>query len=125
MALTDERKKELEELWDSYFYPNTQTLINKLGITDHDELKEKEAEISFEKLVELYEHPIEGNFDEEHLRKIHKYIFEELYDWAGEYRYVDMQKQTGFTEYQNISKYLNGELRLMHEELKTSEVFVI
>lgn len=118
MALTDERKQELEDLWDSYFYPGTQTLINKMGITDYNELKEKEAEVSFEKLVELYETPIEGKFDADHLRKIHKYIFQDLYDWAGEYRYVDMQKQTGFTEVRNIPKYLDGELRLMHEELK-------
>lgn len=58
MALTNERIEEINRLWDSYFYPETTTLKNKLNIMDPDELKEKEAEITFEKLVELYENPI-------------------------------------------------------------------
>ena len=53
MALTPEKLQEIDEAWNSYFYPGTQTLKNKYNITDYDELKEKEAEISFEKLVEL------------------------------------------------------------------------
>lgn len=118
MALDPELEKYLTKQWESYFYPGTQTLINKFGITDPDELKVKEAEISFEKLVELYENPIVGEFNAEHLRNIHKYIFGDLYEWAGEYRYVDMRKQTGFTNWENISKYLDGELELMHNELK-------
>lgn len=118
MGLTPEKRKELLSAWESYFYPGTQTLINKYGITDAEELKNKEAEISFEKLVELYENPIVGDFDSEHLRNIHYYIFSDLYEWAGEYRYVDMQKQTGFTKWENIHEYLSNELKLMHEELK-------
>ncbi len=118
MALPDERQRELDRLWDSYFYPETNTLINKLNITDPDELKEKEAEITFERLVELYENPIQGNFDKEHWKEIHKYLFGDLYDWAGEYRYVNMQKKTGFTDCRNIDIYLTGELDLMKEELK-------
>ena len=55
--------KFVEQQWQSYFYPNTNTLKNKLNIIDYNELKEKEAEISFEKLVELYENPIVGTFD--------------------------------------------------------------
>ncbi len=118
MALTPEKLQEIDEAWNSYFYPGTQTLKNKYNITDYDELKEKEAEISFEKLVELYDNPIVGDFDAEHLRNIHKYIFGDLYEWAGEYRYVDMRKQTDFTKWENIPEYLNGELKLMHEEIK-------
>lgn len=115
MEMSDEKRLE-DERWKAYFYPNTNTLKNKLNITDYDELQVKESEITFEKLVELYENPIVGNFDSLHLRNIHKYLFEDLYDWAGEYRTVNMQKQTGFTDYRNIEKYLNGELELMHGE---------
>lgn len=114
MELTNNDNEEMR--WNSYFYPGTQTLKNKLNIIDAEMLKQKEAEISFEKLVELYENPIVGNFDSQHLKDIHKYIFEDLYDWAGEYRYVNMQKQTGFTDYNSISEYLSGELKLMNEE---------
>ncbi len=118
MAISEEREAELNRLWESYFIPGTETLKNKLGITDPDELKEREAEITFEKLVELYENPIEGNFDKEHWIKIHRYLFEDIYDWAGEFRYVDMMKETGFTHHENIETYLTEELRLMNEVLR-------
>lgn len=114
MELINDRSEE--ERWNDYFYPGTQTLKNKLNIIDSEELKSKEAQISFEKLVQLYENPIFGNYDSQHLKDIHKYIFEDLYDWAGEYRTVNMQKQTGFTDYRSIDEYLTGELKLMNEE---------
>ena len=112
MAITNEKLEEIDRLWNSYFFPNTETLRNKLNIYDKEELQEKEAEITFERLVELYE-----NFDEEHWKQIHRYIFGDLYDWAGEYRYVNMQKETGFTDVTNIEYFLNGELKLMNAEI--------
>lgn len=117
MVITNEKIEEVDRLWNSYFFPNTETLRNKLNIYDKEELQEKEAEITFERLVELYENPIQGNFDEEHWKQIHRYIFGDLYDWAGEYRYVNMQKETGFTNVQNIGYFLNGELKLMNAEI--------
>ncbi len=117
MAVTNEMLEEINRLWDSYFFPGTNTLRNKLGIYDYDELKQKEAEITFEKLVELYINPIQGNFDVEHWKNIHKYLFEDIYDWAGEYRYVNMQKETGFTDVHSIDYFLNGELKLMNAEI--------
>lgn len=107
---------KITKLWESYFYPGTNVLKNKMNITDYDELKKKEAETSFEKLVELYENPIQGSFDKEHLKAIHKYIFGDLYEWAGEYRYVDMVKETGFTQWPFIDYYLTKELELMKKE---------
>lgn len=117
MAVTNEKLEEINRLWDSYFFPGTNTLRNKLGIYDYDELKQKEAEITFEKLVELYINPIQGNFNVNHWKNIHKYLFEDIYDWAGEYRYVNMQKETGFTDVHSIDYYLNGELKLMNAEI--------
>lgn len=114
----EQTNEQIDKLWDSYFYPGTITLKNKLKIEDYDELKKEEAEKSFERLVELYENPIVGNFNKEHLKKIHKYIFQDVYDWAGEYRYVDMAKQTTFTEHQNIDHYLDDLFKTMHEELQ-------
>jgi cell filamentation protein len=119
LALTNEKIEEINRLWDSYFFPGTNILRNKLNIHDNDELKQKEAEITFEKLVDLYIKPIQGNFDSEHWKNIHKYLFEDIYDWAGEYRYVNMRKETGFTEVQNIGIFLDGELELMNQGIKS------
>lgn len=116
MELNNEYEEKIDRLWNSYFYPGTTTLKNKLDITDPDELKNKEAEISFERLVDLYETPIKGDFDKEHLKNIHRYLFGDIYDWAGEYRYVEMRKETGFTESRFIDQYLTGELELMSKE---------
>lgn len=111
--------KEYLEAWDAYFYPGTNTLKNKLDIMDREELKIKDAEISFERLVELYENPIRGNFDKEHLCAIHRYIFGDLYDWAGKYRTVYMQKNNSyFAGVDKIDLYLTEDLNAMREGQK-------
>ena len=69
--------------WEDYFIDGTDVLKNKLGITEKEELKEKETEITLRKLVELYERPIEGNFDKEHYCNLHKYLFGDIYDFAS------------------------------------------
>ena len=106
-----------DEAWNSYFYPNTNVLKNKKGIMDKDELKEVEAEVSFEKLVELYEKPIDGEFNKQHLCDIHRYLFDTIYDWAGEYRIVLMQKNNSyFAEAAEIDERLIRTCKEMNEE---------
>ena len=48
------------------------------------------------RLYELLNKPIKGNFDLKHLQSIHKYIFQDLYIWAGEIRTVDIAKDNMF-----------------------------
>ena len=86
---------ENDKLWDDYLYPGTTVLKNNFGCTDFDELKEKEVSISLKKLLELNDKPLDYGCDAEHLKKIHRYIFEEIYPFAGEYRKVNMRKQIG------------------------------
>ncbi len=68
---------------------------NKLGITDSAELARIEEKISKQKAVEMFEsgylESLEaGTF--EGLAKIHKYLFDEIYDFAGEVRKVNISK---------------------------------
>ena len=70
-------------------------LENKLGITDSAELARIEEKISKQKAVEMFEsgylESLEaGTF--ESLAKIHKYLFDEIYDFAGELRKVNISK---------------------------------
>lgn len=102
--------------WEEYFYPNTNILKNKKGIMDREELREVEAEITFEKLVELYENPIEGNFDKKHLCDIHRLLFDSIYEWAGDYRTVLMRKNTSFAEAHEIDNLLDLACKEMNEE---------
>ncbi len=77
---------------DIYVYEGTDVLINKLGILDFEELKEAEAHYCGNALAELVEDPEKGNFDEIHLQRIHYRIFSDIYEWAGEFRKVNIEK---------------------------------
>ena len=68
------------------------TLKNLLGITDYKELKQAETDIGYAKLINAHEEIIE-KCDENLLKKIHKHIFEDIFEWAGEYRTVPIEKE--------------------------------
>ena len=70
-------------------------LENKLNITDPTELAREEERISKRKAKEMFEtgflNKIEaGTF--ESLKQIHKYLFEDIYNFAGEFRKVNIAK---------------------------------
>lgn len=71
------------------------TLENKLGITDSLELARQEEKISKKKAVELFE---SGRLDSmqagtvDSLKKIHQILFEDIYEFAGEIRTVNLAK---------------------------------
>jgi len=113
---------ENDRLWNTYFYPNTNILINNCGIMkDRDMLKEVEATNSFNKLLELQDKPIDMNFDKHHLKKIHEYIFKDVYPFAGDFRFVNMKKARGsfltINEQQDIDRYLNELFEDVEKEL--------
>ena len=86
-------------------YEGTTCLINKFGIQDDKQLSLIEGQITFAKGSELERNPMNGNFDFEHYRAIHKYLFDELYEWAGKIRTVDMSKKgTNFAKANEIEK---------------------
>lgn len=119
MTNEEQFSEEYLNKWNEYFYPNSNVFKNKLNIYDYNELKAKDAELSFERLVELREKSIKGNFDKEHFIKIHKYIFQDLYEWAGEYRTVYMAKNNSyFAPVNMIDIYLEDAFKLMKEEIK-------
>lgn len=74
-------------------YEGTSCLINKFDIHDDKQLSKIEAEITLAKISILENSPISEEFDLEHYKSIHRFIFEDLYDWAGEFRQVDISKK--------------------------------
>ena len=84
-------------------YEGTTCLINKFDIRDENKLSEIEANITFAKTAMLDDAPIKGNFDFEHYKKIHEFLFCDLYDWAGQIRTVNIsKKRTSFTDFKQI-----------------------
>jgi cell filamentation protein len=72
-----------------YCYPGTDILKNKLGIKDDNALTIAEREITSLKLLMLYNMPIMEKINFQNLCKIHKIIFEDIYEWAGLIRHGD------------------------------------
>ena len=70
-------------------------LENKLNITDSAELARMEEKISKKKAVELFENRYVDQYKPgtfQMLAAIHKYLFDEIYDFAGKIRTVNMAK---------------------------------
>ncbi|MCE4372211.1 Fic/DOC family protein [Xanthomonas hortorum] len=77
---------------DPACYPGTDVLINKLNIVDPEALKVAEAAFAATAVesIELGAPP----FDLAYLRDLHRQLFDEVYDWAGRLRTVDIAKGT-------------------------------
>ena len=99
---------------DPYIQENG-TLKNKLGISDYDKLNLAEKDITFSKFLDV-KRTFRTKFDISYIKSIHKHIFEDIFDWAGEFRKVPVYKEEvvipglslDYTEPKNIEKELTA-----------------
>ncbi len=95
-------------------------LKNLLGITDSKELSKAEADIGFLKLIDIDSVHIDY-FDSDLLKRIHKHIFEDIFEWAGEYRSVPLVKEElvlpGYSIPYSAPSEIMGELEKKIHEL--------
>jgi cell filamentation protein len=61
-------------------------LVNRFHIQDGEKLQQIERDISYAKILYLGSHPIKGTLNLKYLQRIHRYIFEDIYTWAGRIR---------------------------------------
>ncbi len=75
-------------------YPGSDVLINKFNIQDKELLEKFEIQKVFAKLLGLDVKPtrIAYTYDAEHLINIHKYLFGDIYEWAGVFRGENLYK---------------------------------
>lgn len=99
---------------DPYCYPNSRILRNKFGIQDAVELEAAERRLAKYRAEELLNKPVLGKFDFAHLQKIHHYLFQDIYDWAGKVRTVDIAKGDIFC----LCFAINSEAHRIFTELK-------
>ena len=85
---------------DTYCYPGTDVLRNKAEITNVQDLDIYEGELSTLRSIEILESPIAGQFDLAHLQRIHLALFQDVYDWAGKIRTVDISR--GNSRFANV-----------------------
>ena len=76
---------------DPYIQENG-TLKNKLGINDYDRLNLAEKDITFSKFLNI-DNAFSSKFNIEYLKEINKYIFDDIFDWAGSFRTVPIYKE--------------------------------
>lgn len=74
---------------DPYVFPGTSVLRNRLGITDFQTLERVERRLVVQR---TRQGPPTGDFDLAHLKAIHRHLFQDIYDWAGQLRTVDIAK---------------------------------
>lgn len=99
-----------------YCYPETNILINKLDIHDSNKLFELEKQIVLAKLFILRQNTSIHKFDKSHFLYIHKFLFEDLYPFAGKFRTENISKgEFTFASWQ----YIEPELTKLLDELKS------
>jgi cell filamentation protein len=74
---------------EDFQLPGASTPTNKLGIANPHALAAAVTECSSRRLAELQASPIRGGFDASHLQEIHRYLYQDVYDWAGELRRIE------------------------------------
>lgn len=76
-----------------YVDPDSGVMFNKLGITDRDALRDAEYKLTRLRGLELQNSPVVGRYDLEHYKSIHKHLFQDVYDWAGQVRTINFSKR--------------------------------
>ena len=77
---------------DRYVDPVTKVSYNKLGLRRRSELAAADYRMSDVRLMQLMLEPIRGLYDLDHLERLHRHVFGDLYDWAGEYRAINFSR---------------------------------
>lgn len=106
--------------YDHYVYPGTNVLKNKFGITDSRKLEAAERESTNLRAGQLQNQGVTGKFDKEHLRALHKYIFGDVYDWAGEFREINIYK--GTSDFADVDR-IGTELDVLFKDIQDKDYF--
>lgn len=118
--------------YSRYCYPNSDVLKNKRDIKDYDKLMETEKIITTFKLSKLClnQFPFPQTFDYKHYLSIHKYLFEDIYEFAGTIRDENTYKSsepfksgnTHFCDAINILNYLKYTLKIMKSDIAYNKI---
>lgn len=96
-----------------YCYPGTDVLINRFDVRDPAKLLEMERRFTMYRYAELMRRGMKGHFDLKYLQKIHQYLFQDIYPWAGKLRMVNISKGHAFCLY----PYIEIQFEEMYQKL--------
>lgn len=99
-----------------YCYKDSKILRNKFNIRNFDGLKRVETDITIIKQNYMLTNPISGKFTTNHLCRIHEFLFEDIYRFAGHFRKEAIKK--GDTTFLN-EKDISTKMKLLCNKLKS------
>ncbi|OAH41470.1 cell filamentation protein [Sphingobium yanoikuyae] len=103
---------------DPYTYPGSDTLRNRLGITDDKLLTEAERRFTLARGAEAARMTFPGTA--EGYRALHRHLFQDVYDWAGQDRTVNIAK--GGSRFAAVS-YIGRELDKLFADMRDKNEF--
>lgn len=101
-----------------YCYPGTTVLRNIPGYKDQRKLETYERIVTGERLLRLSQTPISGRFNLKHLIMIHKFIFADIFPFAGKIREENISK--GDFRFAQVP-YIESSANVLFEQLKTEK----
>jgi len=99
-----------------YCYPPDYSVLkNKLDLRDADLLERAERRLVVQRVLEGI--PV-GDFDLAHLKAIHRQMFQDIFDWAGEIRTTEISK--GGSQFQ-FRQYIETGMADVHRRIKAHD----
>ena len=102
---------------DPYSDPVTGVLYKRLKLRSAAALEAAEREITHAALILLDESPVSPSYDLPHLREIHRRIFGDIYEWAGQVRTVAIAKGAVFC----LPQYVESSAAVIFRELQDED----
>lgn len=99
---------------DPYRYPGTNVLKNRAGLRDAETLEQFELEMV---ALRAEEGPPRGNFTHVHYRRVHRHLFQDVYDWAGKDRTIRTGKGGNWFCF---PEHIDGEMARLFAQVKRS-----
>lgn len=109
------------EFIDPYLYPGTEVPQNIPGIRDPQAASRFERRETLVRRRELERDPVQGDFDLAHLCEIHRRLYQDVWEWAGQIRTVVISKGAStFLHPSRIEAAFGG----IHEDLRHSALLI-
>lgn len=103
---------------DPYLDAKTGILRNLVAATTPDDLARAEADLYAARTVQLLDHQlVDPTRDSNEIRGLHAHLFQDLFDWAGTYRVIDMRRGSGqfFAPFSTIPHLIDSMCATLYE----------